>query len=207
LRGETPTHEAIDPHTSSKVWSYHEAIKNAKPGTAVHEEYLTRAQTALHEMPGQQTMDLYGIRHSTEGILNPKGHTAEDTWMNAVSSGQQMEGLSAGRHVVSPAKVVGSEKSIVTVPKTGIVKGEKVPIHPSPHVTGEGIRHAWNNDATIRAAEQLSKATDVQVPSVLAQETSWTEARRVAGKDEEYAPRNPKKTLPSASRGQGRLFT
>lgn len=179
LRGNVKPEEAINPRSSAKVWSYHNATKNATPGGAVHEEYLTRAQTALHEIPGQQTMDLFGLRHSTEGILDPKGHTAEDTWMNAVSSGQPLKGVEGGRHLISPAKVVGSEKSFTDAPKTH----EGVSVHPA---SKESIRHAWNNQATINSAKALSKGTDVQVPSVLSQETSWTEGRRVAGKDPEY---------------------
>lgn len=175
----------ISPSTSPKVWSYHEAIQNARPDTPEHMEYMTRARTALHEMPGQQTMDLFGLRHSREGILNPGGHTAEDTWMNAISSGQKLEGTQAGRHVISPAKVVGTEKPFVGTGKSH----NGVSVHPSPAATAEGVRHAWNNEATIRSARQLSEGTDVMVPSVLAQETAWTEGRREARKDKEYENR------------------
>lgn len=212
LRGNVKPEEAINPSTSAKVWSYHNATRNATPGGAVHEEYLTRAQTALHEMPGQQTMDLFGLRHSREGILDPHGHTAEDTWMNAVSSGQRLEGVEGGRHIISPAKVVGSEKAFVGTGKSYPIRGENVSVHPSPTATAESVRHAWHNEATQRGSAILSRGTDVEVPSVLTQETSWTEARRVAGKDPEYNIRRTgttkpwARTLRPANKGQGRLF-
>lgn len=182
LRGSVAPEEAINPHSSAKVWGYRDSIQQAVPGTAEHEEYMTRANTALFEMPGQQTMDLFGLRGSREGMFDPKKNTAEDTWQNAISSGQQLEGINAGRHDISPAKFVGSDKAMTTMGKTL----EGVSAHPSGAIGAESLRHAWNNEATIRSARQLSRGTDVNVPNTVAQEVAWTEARRRAGKDPAY---------------------
>ena len=66
-------------------------------------------------------------------------------------------------------------------------------VHPSGQVGPSAALHAYNNEATIRAARSAGKAlgvTDSQgesnLPSVAMQEVSWTEARRVAGKDPDY---------------------
>ena len=189
LRGDIADHEAIDPHTSPKVWSYRDSISKARPGGAVHEEYLSRAQSLL-EMPGSERLDLFGLKHSTEGILSPTKTTAEDTWMMAVSSSQQLKALGTGpmKSHISPAKFVASDKSSMDrISKTADINGQRVSAYPNNAVTTEGLTHAWHNDATIRSAGQLSKQTGEIMPSVLAQETAWTESRRQAGKDDAYA--------------------
>lgn len=181
MRGNIHHTEAIDPHSSPKVWSYHHNIKQSVPGTDVHQEYLTRADVALFN-PDQGRLDLWGLKDSTEGPLNPKGHTASDTWEGAISSGQQLE--SVGKTRTSPAKVVASDSPYTPSAK----KGTKGTIG-TREVSPEMITHAWHNEANIRAGEKMSARSGETIPATLSQETGWTEARRVAGKDPAYGSR------------------
>jgi len=181
MRGNIHHTEAIDPHSSPKVWSYHHNIKQSVPGTAVHQEYLTRADVALFN-PDQGRLDLWGLKDSMEGPLNPKGHTASDTWEGAISSGQQLE--SVGKTRTSPAKVVASDAPYTPSSKKG-TKG----IIGTADVSPEMVTHAWHNEANIRAGAKMSARSGEVIPATLSQETGWTEARRVAGKDAAYGSR------------------
>lgn len=189
--------DPLNPHSAPKVHSYRGASVNAVPGGAVEEEYRTRVGHAekvvggeIH--PGQQRLDLFGLRDSHEGILNPRGNTAEDTWMNTISYGQDLA-TSVGRHGrTNVAKTVGSDKGLaLDIPKKD---SSGTSVHPNPLVGSSGALHSFNNEATIRAARQAGRALGVtdsrgesNLPSVAMQEVSWTEARRVTGKDPEYA--------------------
>ena len=183
MRGNIHHTDAIDPHSSPKVWSYHHNIKQSVPGTAVHQEYLTRADVALFN-PDQGRLDLWGLKDSTEGPLNPKGHTASDTWEGAISSGQQLESVGKSRTRTSPAKAVASDAPYTPSSKTG-TKGT---VGTEP-VKAEMVTHAWHNDANIRAGAKVSARSGETIPATLSQETGWTEARRVAGKDPAYGSR------------------
>lgn len=190
------TGEFTDPSSGPKIHSYRAATLNATPGGAVHEEYLTRVGHAQKVVsgeihPDQQRMDLFGLRDSHEGILNPRGNTAEDTWMNTITYGQDLA-TSVGRGGrTNVAKTIGSDKGLaLDIPKKD---SSGVSVHPSGQVGPSAALHAYNNEATIRAARSAGKAlgvTDSQgesnLPSVAMQEVSWTEARRVAGKDPDY---------------------
>lgn len=205
LRGTVDADNAIDPHSSPKVWSYRDSIRKSRPGTAEHEEYLGRADNALFQIKGQGRLDLFGLANSTEGILDPRKTTAEDTWQGAISTGQQLESVKVpgNKHGHSPAKFVSSEKPYTDqVSKTGMVDGKKVSAIADPRVGREGMVHAWHNEATIRSAAQLSKESGEIIPSVMAQEVGWTEARRVAGKDDSYTQRqSAKKTATIRKKG------
>jgi hypothetical protein len=183
LRGNIHHTEAIDPHTSPKVWSYHHNIKQSVPGTDTHQEYLTRADVALFN-PNQGRLDLWGLKDSKEGALNPKGHTASDTWEGAISSGQQLESVGKSRTRTSPAKVVASDSPYTPSAKKG-TKGTIGTAEVSP----EMVTHAWHNDANIRAGAKMSARSGETIPATLPQETGWTEARRIAGKDPAYGSR------------------
>lgn len=189
----------IKPLTEPKVHSYEAAIQNAVPGSDVHREYsdrmhhITRTLTG-HEMMGQTRLDLNGMADSTEGILNPRGNTAEDSWMHSITMGQDFA-TSVGRGGrTNLGKTIGSDKMTMEIGK----KDEQgVSAHPSGAVKPSTMVHAFNNDATIRAAERIGLATgsvdssgNSNMPSVGMQEVAWTEARRVAGKDPEYTPRS-----------------
>lgn len=187
VRGGTDPSKAINPHSSPKVWSYWDSISKSQPNTPEHEEYMTRAQTALFETPGQQRLDLFGLKDSKEGILSPTKSTAEDTWQGAISSGQPLAGVRGGRHAISPAKFVASDKaSTDRISKTAIINGKRVSATRDSRIGATALTHAWNNEATIRSAATLSRQSGEIIPAVLPQETGWTEARRQAGKDDDY---------------------
>ena len=46
-----------------------------------------------------------------------------------------------------------------------------------------GLTHAFNNRATQKAAEQLSKQSGTTVPPAAVQEVGWVQMRKDAGKD------------------------
>jgi hypothetical protein len=187
LRGNIHHDEAINPHSSPKVWSYRDSIRKSQPGTAEHEEYLGRAQTAMFEMPGQQRMDLFGLKDSTKGILDPTKSTAEDTWQGAISSGQQFASLGSGRQKISPAKFIASDKaSTDRIKKTTIIDGKRKSAVADPRIGSNAVTHAWHNEATIQAAGVMSRRSGEIIPATLPQEVGWTEARRRAGKDDDY---------------------
>jgi hypothetical protein len=211
LRGEIPPDEAINPHSSPKVWSYRGVTHHSVPGTPEHDEYIMRADMiagVLSAKPGEGTqgsMDLWGLRQSHQGVLAADHDTAEDTWMNAVSSGQQLELTSTGSRT-SPAKFVGSDKNMTAIRKTDDIDGVRTTAHPDPAIGGEALRHAWNNAATVRAAQIITDEVriegdpnwDFHMPAIQAQEASWTEARRLANKDPQYrAAMQPKQHLTS----------
>lgn len=199
IRGTIDHRTAIDPHSAPKVWSYRDSILKAKPGTAEHQEYLSRADNVLFQIPGQQRLDLWGLKDSTEGMLSPTKTTAEDTWQGSITSGQQMESVKVpgSKHGQSPAKVVASDKAFTDlVGKTVQRDGKRVSAHADPRISPTSLVHAYHNEATIRAAQIMGRASGEIVPSVLAQEVPWTEVRRVAGKDEPYAARAAAKKTP-----------
>jgi hypothetical protein len=184
--------DSLNPLSSPKVHSYREATAAAAPQSDAHLEYLSRVDQAAKVLsgqhsPGQTRMDLWGLQDSREGLLDPGRNTAEDTWMNSISLGQPFD-RTVGRTNVG--KAIGSDKVISSIAgKTS----RGVAAHPSGEVSKEALQHAWNNEATIRAAERVGLATGTvdsqgrsNLPAVAMQEVAWTEARRVAGKDPEY---------------------
>jgi hypothetical protein len=188
LRGRVTPEHAIDPRTSPKVWSYHKNIAESVHGTPHHEEFITRMRQASGmEMPGQQRMDIYGLRSSTEGPLNPTNTTAEDTWQQAISTGQRLESIDVpgrgGRAArQSPAKFSVGE---------GGQANQKFLQSPAGmvNVGASATMHAWQNQATQRAAAVLSRKSGEIVPAIGVQAGGWTEARRQAGKNiEEHTP-------------------
>jgi hypothetical protein len=193
LRGHVAPGEAIDPRTSPKVWSYHNNIASARWGSAEHHEFGRRMGTATStwgrgEIAGQQEMSMFPeLKESTHGILDPKGPTAEDTWQQAISTGQQLEsvnipGRSGRARRQSPAKFTVGE---------GGSANQKMLRSPAG-MTGVGqsaTMHAWQNRATHMAAERLSAESGEIIPAVGVQAGGWTEARRQASKNiEEQTP-------------------
>jgi hypothetical protein len=212
-----------DPHNKPKVKSYEMAIRDAAPtihrnddgsedfyrladgaDAMVEQEYMERARL-LNGMvngtiaPGQMSFDFTGLRDSREGILDPRRTTAEDSWMHAITLGQELAPNDRG---VSVGKTVASEKIGTDVPNapwdqehggrennvaTAGNDANGKPISPSHRA------HIFNNESTVRAAGRIGRQyglTDDDgrslVPSVLMQEVAWTEARRVAEGDPQY---------------------
>jgi hypothetical protein len=196
LRGNTPVEKAIDPRSSPKVWSYHHNIASSVYGSPEHTEFAERMHTTTgREVSGQTRMDLFGLKSATHGPLDPRGPTAEDTWQQAISTGQQLKAINIpgrqGRAALqSPAKFsVGeggsaNQKMLRSVP--GMVK------------TGvSALMHAWQNRATHLAAETLSHRTGEIIPAIGVQAGGWTEGRREAGKAiEENVKQGPQRKQP-----------
>lgn len=192
LRTGATIHDKYPATSAAKINSYAWNLREAAHSTpAERDEYHARYRD--YESPDQGRLDLFGLKDSTEGILDPYGHTAEDTWMNAVSSRQALpavvvEGSGSHKSAASPAKTIYSQTREYDVrrtmrdQKTGAIVRAEVP----KEVSGGALRHAWNNKATQMAAEQLSRRQDTQLPAVPVQAVSWTEARVQANKDPEY---------------------
>lgn len=216
----------IDPLGGPKIHSYRGATVNATTDSPVHDEYMARVNHAANvisgdQVKGQQRLDLHGLMDSREGILNPAGNTAEDTWMNAITYGQDL-GTTLPGSKTNVGKLVGSDKKLaLDIPKKD---SEGVSVHPAGPVGSSAVLHAYNNEATIRAARKVGEMTDTtdsqgrsNLPAVAMQEVSWTEARRVANKDPEYAsemrdrakaarPPGRKPTKPGKMTGQTEMF-
>jgi hypothetical protein len=185
----------INPLKEPKLYGYRNAIHHAEPNTPVEQEFMGRMayvndvrQRRISR--GQGRLDLWGLNESREGILDPQGDTAEDTWMNAISTEQPNE-LAPGTKS-NVAKTLGSAGFMYPPGKT---HGPKMTsMDPRGEVSAAAIHHAWNNKATRMAAEEIGQEAglvDSQgeslVPAVGVQEMSWTEFRRVGGKDSPYA--------------------
>jgi hypothetical protein len=186
LRGDVHPDEAINPQSSPKVWSYHNAIRNAVWGSPEQEEFTRRMRSTTNLIApgaegGQGSFDLFPeLKGATHGILSPTATTAEDTWQQAVSSRQQLEAIEipgrVGRaHVQSPAKFGVGEGGAASEKGLRAVEG-------LPNVKNAALMHAWQNQATVLAAGRLSKASGEIVPAVGVQAGGWTEGRRQAGK-------------------------
>jgi hypothetical protein len=191
LRGDIPHEDVISPHGGPKVWSYKESTKAAVPGSAEHGEFATRMHHFIHGDPHQGVMDLWGLRHSDQGILSPEHHTAEDTWMQSISTRQTPLNVPGSRgRGVSVAKMAGSDPklSAADAMRKSSPTSEAA-VADDPRLTGTGIAHALNNKATRMAANkvkiQMGHET-ANMPAVAVQAMSWTEQRRQADKDPEY---------------------
>jgi hypothetical protein len=194
---------------TGKVPSYLTNIHDAYAADAnTRGEYFRRAHEAFSSKPyfEQPTVfgpeweaDPYGKASSTEGILNPTGNTAEDTWMQAMSLGQKNEdrSLPTGKGSGRLAKVLGSHAVIQSMSVQGTVNGKHETAMPTPvgskKVTGDELRHAMNNAATIDAASRMSDEARARgrnvgagIPAMMVQETAWTEYRIDQGKDPLY---------------------
>ena len=210
LRGTTPEDTAIDPHTSPKVRSYRDAIRDAVPNTPEHQEYMMRAADVGDKLrgdvgKGQMMFDYHNLRGNNEGMLSSTRSTAEDTWMNSISHGQKNEIVPG-----TDTNVMKTAGSLLGY--TGKKTHEGVSVDPDPRVKASAVQHAVNNAATINAGKSLKKNLnlDYSVPSVLAQEASWIPARRAGNKDKEFNKSVTPEKLAKSSRKseftQGTLF-
>lgn len=187
LRGE---HD-IDLFTSPKFEGYRSSIQAAASASEPEkEEYRQRVGhvrdvTLGKQIRGQEYLDLTGHKESKEGILNPTANTAEDSWQSAVSMGQDIEGTVPGGKT-NVAKAMADTDFIL---KRG--KGDMFPEHQD--VSFRTLYHAVNNEATVRAAAEVSNTTGLlnssgepMLPSMAMQEGVWIPARRTANKDPQY---------------------
>ena len=191
LRGHVAPHEAINPQSSPKVWSYHENIAKSVHGSAEQVEFNRRMDVATGltgrgQIPGQSSMDLYpDLRGATHGPLDPHGATAEDTWQQAISTRQKLRQVEVPGRQGRAAKQSPAKFSV----GEGGSANQKLLRSPAG-MTGVGTSaamHAWQNQATQLAAGRLSRNTGEIIPTTGVQAGGWTEARRHAGKNIEEA--------------------
>lgn len=188
LRGNVAVDKAIDPRSSPKVWSYHAGIASSVHGSLEHTEFMERMHVASgRELPGQQRMDVTGMRSATHGPLDPTGPTAEDTWQQAISTRQPLPQIDVpgrqGRAAKqSPAKFSVGEGGAANQKDIRAVPGV-------PGAEPSALMHAWQNRATHMAAKRLSRESGEIIPAIGIQAGGWIEARRQAGKNiEEQVP-------------------
>jgi len=186
LRGSVPAKALVNVHTAPKIGSYTKATLDATPNTPEHDEYIHRVHHLMHEDPNQGAFDLWKLRQSHAGLLSANHDTAEDSWMQAVSTGQPLAKVQGARgRGLSPAKFAASTKGLAEPGGAPKKSAAGVSVHPDPGVKGVTAIHALNNAATRRAAAAIPIRmgdTVTHLPSVAAQELTWTEARRQAGK-------------------------
>ena len=191
MRGAQDPATAQSPQSSPKTWDYTEnkVLAAEALGGPVEGEYRRRAgvlgdKIAGNVGVGQTSLDLYGLAQSDEGILDPQGPTAEDSWMQAINV----------RHKFTPG--AGTAKAAGDVPyqqgksheretARGRVVDQIAPRDPS--VSAENIRHATSHAATVEAGRMLAEKYETahpddsggfELPSVLVQETPWTSVKR-----------------------------
>jgi hypothetical protein len=189
MRGVTSPETTNDPMTAPKTSSYFHSIADA--GEASLEEKIDYESIARHLVTGdpKQGMLMFSAKEpgapAKNSILSPDHATAEDTWMQAISSGQALSAKQNGRNF-SPAKravdkggpgdMASFQKRNTDLPKVA-------------EITSVGAVHAFNNKATRMAASDVGPVSfdqfgqHIQVPSVMMQEVAWTQARREAGGD------------------------
>ena len=218
LRGSLPEEALVNPHSAPKIASYTQATLDAAPNTPEHDEYMHRVHHLLHQDPNQGAFDLWGLRQSHAGLLSADHDTAEDSWMQAVSTGQPLAKVPGSRgRGVSPAKFAASVAGLADPSKAPKRSRLGVTVHPDPRVGGVTAVHALNNAATRQAAAAVPVRmgeTVTHLPAVAAQEVVWTEARRQAGKAYDYQDPHSSSSTPKGAaarlssqqfRGQGKL--
>ena len=200
LRGERSAESLVDPLSAPKVASYTANTLEAHHDNPEYHEYYTRVHHLTHGDPNQGVMDLWGLRHSNEGMLSADRDTAEDSWMQAINTRQPLESI--GR--TSPAKFAASDPQIADpgkATKTSPVTGETA--HPSGQVSAAAVIHSQSNKATRLAAArvpvQMGDET-THLPAPVMQELPWMRARIIAGKAPEL---NPPKAAKSAKAKPG----
>lgn len=196
MRGEADARESFvnskGAISGAKIASYAENINDAVPGSATHVEFMGRVhedalKRAGHIPHDQQSLDLYGFREHgvpDNHMLSPRGHSVEDTWMNAVTFNQPKKLASVGPNATSVFKQGGSGAQY---PPSGLKTGrdetgKKVgTAHPDARMSDSMALHAFNNRATQMAAEKHG------VSPTAMQSVAWTEARKQAGKSRDSA--------------------
>jgi hypothetical protein len=140
-------------------------------------------------------------------FFSPDAHTAEDTWMQAVDTGQmgtirkggKGRAMSVGKRVVTDMGMP-AETSRLTKKGMGLEKLEG--LEPTA-VTTEGVRHAFGNEATRRSARAMGPVSfdqfgrEIHMPAIMAQEVTWSQMRGNVGFDPEFKDR-PGASAPKA---------
>lgn len=203
----SPIAIGFSPATTPKTFSYATSTAIApEPGSVEAQDYLNLAHHLAHGDPNQGMMMFHTPEEGDKrGKIFDSVHSAEDTWMNAITTGQtgtikrdgKGRGMAVGKRVVTDE---GMPAHVGRLTKTSMgLKG----FEDADAVTTEGVLHAFNNEATRRAARSLGRVSfdqfgrDIPVPNVLVQEVSWSQERGNVGFDPEYKNR-PGATPPKA---------
>lgn len=226
LRGEMEPHEAINPYSAPKLHSYWQSNLRSVHGSDEHEEYMTRTWHAAHHPVGaggesQGAFDLRGLRHQGGATnLGSKAQTVEDSWQQAISTGQKWQGeaLDDRGRKKSPAKFAASTEGFAE-PNKDMKKAPLGPGGPAAprdaRITPAGMTHAFNVHATQGAAKRLAVSmgdTTAEMPANVPQEVGWTKARQHADADKVHRAKlrgeaeTQRNLSGSQFKGQGSLF-
>ena len=191
IRGDVSAETVNNPLSGPKTSSYFWSIAHA--GEMTNEERIDYESIARHAVNGNPDQGMLMFSQtapggpSRESLLSPEHDTAEDTWMQAITSGQDLSAVNpdTGRKF-SPAKRAVDKGAPGEMAQ--FLKRE-AGIRDDPNVTKQGVVHAFNNKATRDAAANVGPISfnqfgeHIQIPSVMMQEVAWTQARREAGGD------------------------
>lgn len=215
IRGGSSFSDEVNPNTSPKVWGYGAGISNSRQ-SAEELDYRGVAYHLAHSDPNQGMMMFSqqeaGQKMSDDSILSPKHATAEDTWMMAISSGQDEVASGPTGRTLSPAKRAVSDGGPAS--PYDMTKGDS-PLRGHSDLTMVGANHAFDHNATVNAAARYGPVTfnqhgeDVALPSVMMQSGAWTQVRRNAGEDSEWNKRSRSDEFhrtPPPNPNQGKLL-
>lgn len=194
IRGEIPHSTANDPMSGPKTSSYYHSIADA--GEMTNEERIDYESIARHVVHGDPNQGMFMFSKSEPGeirqdsLLSPEHDTAEDTWMQAITSGQElaMRNPETGR-ILSPAKRAVDKGAPGSMDQFSKVNAG---LPRDASITKQGAVHAFNNKATREAARGMGSVSfnqhgeEIYIPSVMMQEVSWTQTRRDAGGDADF---------------------
>jgi hypothetical protein len=216
LRGDVPEEETISHHGAPKVHTYKEVTKMAVPNSPEHAEFAIRMHHFIHGDPNQTVMDLFGLRHSQEGVLSSDAPTPEDTWQQAISTRQTPLNVPGSRgRGVSVSKTAGSDPHLAAADAMRKTSASGATLPDDPRITGVAASHALNNKATRMAAQKIKIQMgdeSTNMPAQAVQAMGWTEERRQAEKDPEYklsqmAAQHRGQVSGRQFRGQGRMIS
>tara|TARA_Y100000034_G_scaffold136162_1_gene211176 strand:- start:44 stop:1276 length:1233 start_codon:yes stop_codon:yes gene_type:complete len=189
LRGEVPPDEV---NRRGKAKSYQLSIRDAVPDTPEHLDYMGVAHHLVHGDPNQGMLMFDKAEpgdYPRESMMSPDRTTAEDTWMEGISTGQRMAYTGKQGRLRSPAKRIVDSDSPMDPSKLGLEKlgVAKKDIGTVGNIIANDVTHAIQNMATRRAAAKMGTISfnqfgeNIAMPAVMAQEVSWVEAREQAG--------------------------
>lgn len=194
LRGEVPPEQV---NRGAKTKSYQLSIRDAVPDTPEHLDYMGVTHHVVHGDPNQGML-MFGKdspgKYSRESMMSPDRTTAEDTWMQAIGTGQPLKYTDVGGASAQPAKRL-VDNSAPQAPARfnradlGILKKD---IGHAGNIRPDDVVHAIQNMATRRAATKMGPVSfnqfgeDIAMPAVMAQEVAWTEGRIQAGADSTF---------------------
>lgn len=204
-RGTVTPQEAFG-HSTPKTAAYGEMIAQSDPGSLVETDYKGVSQHMLDVRKGKQMPGQGMMQFSKETPDTPTPHalssdspTAIDTWMFAAGSGQPASApnvdpktgeKSGGRDIRVSKRMTDKRMPLDAASKR---KADVGLAGTDASIDAGAAASAQHMEAVTRAAKSFGAVSfdqhgnDIGVPSSLVQETVWTQHRRDAGADPEYA--------------------